>query len=583
MEALTNAGIARIIYDLADALEMSGRPDAPFRVKALRAGARIIEALGEPVAERLHAGTLTEVKGIGEGIARRVAEVVETGKIVELDELRAKVAPGLLEIARVEGIGPKTAQLIYEHLGIATLDELEAAARQQALRGLPRLGPKKEEQILTAIARARTARGRIRLDRAEREAEPIVERLRRIPGVARAEIAGSLRRRKDTIGDVDVLVASDAPAEPIMAELCNLPIVAAVLAQGPTKSSVKTRTGLQVDVRVVLPASFGAALHYFTGSKDHNVAIRALGVKRGIKINEYGVFDDRGGGERIGGAEEADVFAAVGLPWIPPELRENAGEIEAAAAGRLPSLIEVRDLRGDLHMHTTETDGRNSLEEMVAAAGALGHDYIAITDHSANLKMVRGMDPERLRAQGRQIAELNQRTGGKPRVLWGIEADILLDGSVDLGPEVLGQLDWVIGSVHSHFQLPRGEQTRRMVAAMESGNIDVVGHPTGRIIESRAPYEVDMEALVGAAIRTGVALECNSYPDRLDLNDVHCRLARERGAWLVIDTDSHATSHLSGLKHGVQVARRGGVEARHVLNTRSVDGLLEHKRSRLSG
>jgi DNA polymerase (family X) len=303
-------------------------------------------------------------------------------------------------------------------------------------------------------------------------------------------------------------------------------------------------------------------------------------VARGLLINEYGVFDQRGDGERLCGLDEAEVFAAVGLPWIPPELREDKGEIEAALAGRLPRLVERADMRGDLHMHTTETDGRNSLEEMVLAAAELGREYIAITDHSLNLTLTNGLSPERLAEQGRQIDELNERFCGRPRILRGIEADILPDGSVDLGPEVLSTLDWVIGSVHGQFNLPRAEQTARIVAAMESGLIDVLGHPTGRLLEDRPPYDVDLEAIVAAAARTGVALECNAYPNRLDLDDVGCRLARERGAFIVIDTDSHATSHLGGIGGGVRQARRGGLEPRHVLNTRTLDGLLDHRKTR---
>ena len=290
---------------------------------------------------------------------------------------------------------------------------------------------------------------------------------------------------------------------------------------------------------------------------------------------------DSGEGARLGGAEEAEIFAAVGLPWIPPELREDKGEIEAGLAGALPRLIEVGDLRGDLHMHTTETDGRNSLEEMILAAAELGRDYIAITDHSYNLRLVNGLDPERLAAQGREIDELNERFAGRPRILRGIEADILPDGSIDLGPQVLGTLDWVIGSVHGEFKMSRAEQTRRIVTAIESGQIDVLGHPTGRRLEMRSGYEVDLEAVIDAAARTGVAVECNAYPERLDLDDAGCRLARERGAFVVIDTDSHATSHLRGIGGGVRQARRGGLEARHVLNTRSAEGLLDHKRNRL--
>jgi DNA polymerase (family 10) len=576
---MTNAEIARALYELADALELGGGADAAFRVRALRQGARTIDGLADSVADRLVAGTLTQVRGIGEGIARRVEELVTTGKIADLDKLRARMSPGLVEVARVEGIGPKTADLFFRELGIASLDDLEAAAKAGRLRALPRIGPRKEEAILEAVGRARAFRGRVRLDRAEKEAAPFVDRLRALPTVARVELAGSVRRRRETVADVDILVdSSDAAAA--MAAFVGMGLVDAVLAHGPTKASVKTRGGLQVDVRVVPAESFGAALHYFTGSKDHNVAIRALGVRRGLLINEYGVFEGRGDGPRIGGAEEVDVFRAVGLPWIPPELRENRGEIEAALAGKLPHLVEVGDLRGDLHTHTDETDGRNTLAEMVAAAAALGREYMAVTDHSQALKMVRGLDPERLRAQGRRIREMNERTGGAPRLLRGIEADILVDGSIDLGPEVLAELDWVIGSVHSHFQLPRAEQTARVVRAIESGLIDVLGHPTGRKIGERAEIDLDLEVVVDAARRCGVALEVNSYPDRLDLRDEHARLAIDRGAFVVIDTDAHATDHLRGLAYGVNVARRAWIEPRHVLNTRPLEGLLAHRADR---
>ena len=443
---------------------------------------------------------------------------------------------------------------------------------------MPRFGARKEEAILEAIGRARAYRGRVRLDRAQKEVAPLVERLAALPEVTRVELAGSVRRRRETVADVDVLVQSDDP-DAVAALIGQSALVDAILAQGPTKTSVKTRSGLQVDVRVVPRDSFGAAMHYFTGSKEHNVAIRSMGVARGLLINEYGVFEGRGEGPKIGGAEEEDVFRAVGLPFIPAELRENRGEIEAALAGRLPRLIEVADLRGDLHTHTTETDGRNTLDEMAAAAAALGREYIAVTDHSQNLKMVGGLDAERLRAQGRLIRAHNDR-GGAPRLLRGIEADILVDGEIDLGAEVLGELDWVIGSVHSHFQMPRAEQTRRVIHAIETGLIDVVGHPTGRKIGDRAEIELDLEAVIDAARNCGVALEVNSYPDRLDLRDEYCRLAIERGALLVIDTDSHAVDHLRGLHYGVNVARRGWVEPRHVLNTRSAEDLLAHRRER---
>ncbi len=576
---MTNSEIARALFDLADALELTGRPDARYRVRALRTGAQAIERLGESAVELAARGELTRVAGIGEGIARRVAELAERGTMAELQELRGSANPGLVAMARLDGVGPKTAKLLVEKLGISSVEELEAAARRGGLRGLRGFGERKEAKILEAIERSRTQIARVRLERAVKEATPLLERLRELPGVSRAELAGSIRRRKSTVADADILVATvDAAA---VAELvASSAAVASVIARGPTKTSVRTRSGLQIDVRAVAPESWGAALHYFTGSKEHNVQIRARGAARGLLINEYGVYEDRHGERRMGGSEEIDVFAAVGLPWIPPELREGIGEIDLAAAGRLPVLLSASDLRGDLHMHTTETDGRDTLEDMVTAAGRLGREYIAITDHSQHLKFVNGLDAARLAAQGREIRALNERLGGRPLVLRGIEADILLDGSIDLGAEVLTGLDWVIGSIHSHFHLPRAEQTRRLIAAIESGLIDAVGHPTGRKIEDRPPYDLDLEAVIDAAARTGVALELNSYPDRLDLDDLSCRLARERGAWIVIDTDSHATSHLYGLVHGVDVARRAGLETSHVLNCLPAHKLLDHLRSR---
>src|SRR5262249_13749529 len=423
------------------------------RGRALGRGARRIDGLADSAAARLVAGTLTQVRGIGEGIARRVEELVVTGKIADLEKLPARASPGLAEVARVEGIGPKTADLFFRELGIASLDELEAAAKAGRLRALPRVGARKEEAILEAIGRARAFRGRTRLDRAEKEVAPFVERLRGLAGVERVELAGSVRRRRETVAAVDILVQS-ADARAARRAFVGMALVDAVLAQGPTKSSVKTRGGLQVDLRVVPADAFGAALHYFTGSKEHNVAIRALGVRRGLLINEYGVFEGRGDGPKIGGAEEGDVFRAVGLPWIPPQPRGNRGENEAALAGRLPRLVELADVRGALHTHTDETDGRNTLEDMVAAAAALGREYMAITDHSQALTFVRGLDPERLRAQGRRIQELNDRRGGSPRLLRGIAADILPPRSLAPGAGGLGAPPRGLRSLPSPFPLP---------------------------------------------------------------------------------------------------------------------------------
>lgn len=569
----TNAQIARLLYQLADALDASGQKDAGFRVRALRAGARTIDALAESAEALLARGALTAVKGIGDGLARRVDEIVKTGTMADLEALKQTVSPSLAVLGQVEGIGPKTAQLLFEALGIVDLDGLEAAARAGKLRALPRWSAHKEEAVIAAVARARQVTGRMRLALAEREARAMKDRLAAVAGVRQIAFAGSLRRRKETVGDVDILVAAD-DLDAVSAAFVEAGMVAHVLAHGPTRSSVKTSGGLQIDLRAVAPECWGAALHYFTGSKEHNIAIRSRALKLGLKVNEYGVFR---GDERVAGATEAEVFGALGLPWIAPELREGQGEIEAAEAGRLPALLELADLRGDLHMHTDASDGRSTLGEMAQAAIALGREYIAITDHSQNLRIARGLDADRLAEQSDAIDSLNAALGGRLRVLKGLEADILPDGTVDM-PESLARLEWRIGSLHSHFTLPRDEQTRRVIRAMESGLVDVIGHPTGRLLESRAPADLDMEAVIIAAARTGVALEVNAFPDRLDLSDAHCRLARELGAWLVIDTDAHAAGHLSGLHFGVDVARRGWVEARHVLNALPLGDLLRRPR-----
>jgi DNA polymerase (family 10) len=570
-----NADLARAFFELADLVELAGQP--AYKVRAFRAAGRAIETLSSPCSDLLAQGRLLDVPGIGQGSVRRIQELLEHGKLAEIEGLRRNAPPALAEMMRVDGMGPKTADLVYRTLGIGTLDDLEAAARAGRLRELPRFGARREERVLRGIAAFRRASGRLKLTQAYPHGEWIVAQLKGRPDILRMELAGTIRRRRDTVGDIDVLVAAraeDAPA--IMAAFTGLPGLLDVLACGESRASVRLREGVQADLRVVPPESWGAALHYFTGSKEHNVAIRSLAVRRGLKISEYGVFDDEG--RRLGGQDESEIFAAVGLPWIAPELRENRGEIEAAAQGQLPRLVEVGDVQGDLHMHTRETDGRSTLEEMALAARAAGRRYIAITDHSQALAMARGLDPERLRAQGRVIQALNDQLGGNPVVLRGIEADILPDGSVDLGNEVLAGLDWVIASVHSQFGLPRAEQTRRVVRALESGVVDCLGHPTGRLIGRREPYEIDLEAVLAAAQRTGAAVECNSFPDRLDLCDVHLRMARDVGVPVVINTDSHATTHLVAIQYGVWTARRGWLEASHVANTLPLPAFLDRFR-----
>ncbi len=501
---MSNADIARALLELADALERSGAPKARYRARALRTGAHAIDALTEPAVDLLRRGQLTQVRGIGDGIARRVEQLLAEGRFPDLDTLPPPPRP-----------------------------------RRRHRRADDQPG--------------------LRLELAERELEPLAARARSAPGVVAVDVAGAVRRRRDVVDRADLVVAVDDPgaAAATLEGILGSVAVAEVLDRRAGAATVQTRNGLQVTLHLVPAAARGTALVLATGSREH---VDALGPLPEASTEEQ-------------------VYAAAGLPWIPPELREHRGELHAARAGRLPALVSIDDMRGDLHMHTTETDGRDTLEAMAAAAAALGRQYVAITDHSQNLKFVRGLDAERLRRQGDEIRALDERLAGQPRLLRGLEADILADGSIDLA-DVVGELDWVIGSVHSHMDLPRDQQTRRMVQAIESGLIDAVGHPTGRMLGRRKPYEVDMEAVVDAAVRCGVALEINAYPDRLDLNDEHARMAAERGAWLVIDTDSHATSHLKGLRHGVDVARRAWLEPRHVLNTRALQELLDHRRAR---
>lgn len=562
--SMNNAEIASVFYQLADLLELGNEP--AFRVRAFRTAARSIENLAEPCAERLRDGTLTDVPGIGEGCARRVAELLESGHLVELDKLLRKTPRGLTDIMRVEGMGPKSAELVWEKLGIRSVDELERAARAGKLHDLPRFGEKKEQKVLSGIRAYRRATSRWKLSQAYPHAETLVEELRKLPEVLRVEPCGTIRRRRDTVGDIDILVAArPAHATAVAAAFASLPEVREVIARGETKVSVVLRAGIHADLRIVDVASWGAALHYFTGSKEHNIAMRTLALKRHLKLNEYGIFDERG--RRVGGADEREVFRAVGLPFIEPVLRENRGELEAAAAGQLPKLVRLEQIRGDLHMHTKATDGKSSLDEMVEAAAALGYEYIAITDHSPALAMTRGLDPARLAEQGRKIRALNEARGGQPHVLRGIEVDILPDGTLDLPLDVLRDLDWVVASVHSKLDLPRAEQTRRIVRALESGVVDCLGHPTGRLIGEREPYEIDLEAILTAARSTGAAVEINAFPDRLDLCDTYARLAKDMRVPVVISTDSHATTHLHNLSFGVDTARRGWLERGDVANT----------------
>lgn len=569
---MENAKVARVLSEIADVMELLD--GNPFKVRAYRQAAQVVDLLPGPVSELYRRGELTRLPGIGERIAAHIGELLDEGKCDEHEALLAQVPPEIIELLRLEGVGPKTVAALWHSLGITSVDALERACRDGTIQKLERMGKTRAESILKAIERHRARGGRIPLYHALPVAESMLERLHRVPGVARAEVAGSVRRRRETIGDIDLLVGSNEPAE-VMRAFVELPEVVHVTAEGPTKCSVRLEGGIQADLRVVPEDAFGAALHYFTGSKSHNIAIRSRAVRMGRKLSEYGIFDRKG--KRLGGESEDEVFRAVKLPFIPPELREGAGEIEAAESGAIPTLVEERDLRGDLHVHTkASSDGRSSLEEMAEEARRLGHAYIAITDHSRSRPL--GLDDAALLRQMDEVRALDRKLRGRPHLLTGIEVDIRPDGSLDLSLEVLATVDCVVASVHSHFHQSRDVMTRRIVRALSSGVVHILGHPSGRQIGSRDPYDFDFDAVLTAAREHGVALEVNAMPERLDLNDKGCRLAKEAGVKVAISSDAHNASHLRNLRYGVWVARRGWLEASDVLNTLPWSELLRRLR-----
>ncbi len=562
-----NADIAAIFEEIADLLEIESAN--PFRVRAYRNAARILGDLGTDVRGMLEQGTdLTELPGIGDDLAGKIREIVDTGHCATLDKLHRRIPHAVVELLRLPGLGPKRVKALYQELDIHTVAQLQRAARDGRLRELPGFGPKTEQRLLEALAAQAGAPQRYKLAVAGQYAQALADYLRRIPGVRDVAVAGSFRRMRETVGDLDLVVTSLDP-DAVTRRFVAYDEVRKVQAEGPTRSTVTLKSGIQVDLRVVRPEQFGSALYYFTGSKAHNIAIRRLGQQRGLKINEYGVFR---GKARIAGDTEASVLAAVGLPWIPPELREDRGEIEAARHGALPTLVEAGDLRGDLHAHTRATDGHNSLREMAEAARTRGFEYLAITEHSRRLTMAHGLDPGRLLKQIDEIERLNQTLTGIT-LLKGIEVDILDDGALDLPDDALARLDLVVGAVHSKFNLSRSKQTARILKAMDHPHFSVLAHPSGRLIDSRDPYDVDMLRIIRHARQRGCFLELNAHPERLDLLDIHCQMARDEGVLVAINSDAHGVHDFDNLVYGVGQARRGWLEKKDVLDTRPLKAL----------
>ena len=578
---MDNIAVARAIDELADLMDLND--ETSFRIRAFRTAARAIESHDASIAELAHKGELTNVRGVGDGVARRIKELIETGKMADVEALRAKLPPGLMELMKIPGVGLKTAQQVWRERGVTTVDALEAAAKAEQLRDLPRFGPKREEKLVNAIAAWRkraSAPQRRLMAEALLLADALVEQMLAVKGVLQCSYAGSLRRRAETIGDLDILVAAeDADRVAIMDAFATAPSVVEVLGKGETKTSVVLDGGMQADLRIVARASWGAAMQYFTGSKDHNVAMRTIAVKKGLKVSEYGVFEESG--KSIAGDDEAKVYEAIGLAWMPPELRENRGEVELAQQGTVPDLVQLEDVLGDLHMHTTETDGKATIEQMAEAARAAGRQYVAITDHSEALVFVRGMTPDRLKEQVRRVREADEKLDGSIRVLAGVEADILADGSLDLYGS-LDDLDWVVGSVHSQLGMKRADMTKRVVKAIESGKIDCLGHPTGRQIGTREPSELDVEAVLAALERVGAAIELNCSPQRLDVSEHMARMARDAGVPVVMNSDAHSVRELGFLRYGIGIARRAWLAKEHLLNTRKLEELREWRAARRS-
>ncbi len=561
--------VADIFHQVADLLELKG--ENPFRIRAYQRAALNLRNLTDDLEARAKAGTLEEIPGIGKDLAAKIQEIVATGRLEFLERLKREIPESLSTLMSVPGIGPKTAKLVYDRLKVKSIRQLEELVRAGKLRSLPGFGAKKEENILRGIQLLKAGQERMTLGAALALADEIFKSLKGLPQVKRISAAGSLRRGKETVRDIDILITSMDPGR-VMDRFVQLPIVGQVQAHGETKSSIRTRQGVQVDLRVVEPESFGAALVYFTGSKEHNIRIRSLANRLGLTVNEYGVFREKTG-RRVAGREEEDIYKALGLAWIPPELREDRGEVEATKAGRLPRLVELKDLKGDFHIHSNWTDGSHPIEEVAQAVKARGYRYMLLSDHSQSLRVAGGLSESELFKEMEEVKRLNKRLSPF-RILMGAEVDILPDGRMDYPDRVLAKLDLVIAAVHSAFKQSKEVMTARIVKALKNRYVTMLAHPTGRLLGEREPYEVDLEEIFRVARQTQTALEINCYTQRLDLNDVQAKQAKEHGVKLVLSTDTHTLDQLAGIELGLSQARRAWAEPKDVLNTLGLNDLL---------
>ncbi|HUT83729.1 MAG TPA: DNA polymerase/3'-5' exonuclease PolX [Thermodesulfobacteriota bacterium] len=565
---MRNQEVATIFRDIASILEI--KRENPFRIRAYEKAALNIESLTGDIASIAERKELEKIPGVGKDLAGKIEEILNTGTCSHLEELKKEIPAGLIEMLAVPGLGPKTAKLFYDKVKIASVDELEEMARSHKLHGLPGIKEKTEENILKGIELLRQGRERSLLGTILPLVNEIKERLKILPEVKQISEAGSVRRKKETIRDIDILVIS-SDFQKVMKVFTTMPVAGDILAKGPTKSSIRTRQGIQVDLRVVEPESFGAALCYFTGSKAHNIRIREMGVKLGLKINEYGVFR---GEKKIGGKTEKEVYQAVGLPYIPPELREDRGEIEAALAGNLPRLVELKDIRGDFHVHSSYSDGSSAFEEIAEKAKSIGLEWVGVCDHSQSLKIAGGVSIEDLKKKIKEIREFNER-GRSVKLLCGTEGDIGNDGKLDYPDDILAELDLVVAAIHTGFKQDEKTITRRIVTAMQHPLVNMIAHPTGRLFGEREPYAVNMEKVMEEAKNTGTAIEINAYPKRLDLNDIYVKAAKERGIKLGIGTDTHILDQMEYIDLGLAVARRGWLEKDDLLNTLTYEKLMK--------